>query len=55
MHVDPEFYPLLELLANELDCHIDEVPAQMHIPQAECNNQTLKEHICCMYAAMPYN
>ena len=38
MRVDPEFYPLLEPLADELDCHIDKVPAQTHIPQAEWNN-----------------
>ena len=35
MKVDPEFYPLLELLADELNCCIDECPAQAHVPQAK--------------------
>ena len=55
LRVDPEFYPLLAPLADELNCHIDQIPAQAHVPQAERNNRTLKERIRCMYAAMPYN
>ena len=45
LRVDPEFYPLLEPLADELDCQIDELPAQAHVPPAEQNNRTLKERI----------
>ena len=43
--VDPEFYPLLEPLADKLDCQIDELPAQAHVPQAERNNCMLKERV----------
>ena len=54
LKVDPEFYPLMEPLADELNCCIDELPAQAHVPQAERNNRTLKERVRCMYAAMPF-
>ena len=55
LRVDPEFYPLLEPLADKLDCQINKLPAQAHVPPAERNNRTLQERIRCVYSAMPFD
>ena len=52
---DHEFKPVLHILKdNGWSFTTTLANAQEHVPEAECNNHVLKEHICTIYHGIPY-
>ena len=52
---DPEFLKLVDDMHDMYDIDLEDSMAQAHVPQAERNNHTLKEHICALYHTIPFN
>ena len=50
-----EFKPVLQVLEDDGWSFMTNLAnAQEHVPEAECNNCVLKEHICITYHVIPY-
>ena len=50
-----EFKPVLHVLQDSGWCFMTNLAnTQEHVPEAECNNCVLKEHICTTYHGIPY-
>ena len=50
-----EFKPVLHILQDSGWSFMTNLAnAQEHVPEAECNNHILKEHICATYHGIPY-
>ena len=53
--VDCKFKPVLQVLQdNGWSFMTNLANAQEHVPEAECKNHILKEHICSTYQGIPY-
>ena len=55
IRADPEFLKLVDDMRDMYDINLEDLMAQAHMPQAKCNNGTLKEHIRTLYHAIPFN
>ena len=55
MCADNEFKPVLQVLQDDGWSSMTNLAnAQEHVPEAECNNHILKEHIHATYHGIPY-
>ena len=51
---DNEFKPLFKDLEDELGIELNCPSAQEHVPEAECNNHTIKERYCSHKQRLPF-
>ena len=42
-------------VADELNVRMNYASAGEHVPKAEQNNQTIKDHVCTTYHQLPYS
>jgi predicted RNA-binding protein len=54
LHCDGEFRGMMEQVEDNLDVKMNFTNAQDHVPEAERNNQTIKERIRAAYHRLPY-
>jgi hypothetical protein len=54
LHCDGEFRGMMEQIEDDLDVKMNFTNAQDHVPEAEQNNQTIKERIRAAYHRLPY-
>jgi hypothetical protein len=54
LHCDGEFRGMMEQVEDDLDVKMNFTNAQDHVPEAERNNQTIKERIRAAYHRLPY-
>jgi hypothetical protein len=54
IYCDRAFRPLLEPIEDELDCRLNYVSRDEHVPEAERNNRTIKERTRAVYHHLPY-
>jgi hypothetical protein len=52
---DNEFHPLMDPLALEVRIQVNYASPQEHVPEAEHNNQVIKEWIRATYHCLPYD
>jgi hypothetical protein len=52
---DNEFCPLMDPLALKFRIQMNYASLQEHVPEAEHNNQVIKEQICATYHCLPYD
>ncbi len=52
---DNEFCPLMDPLANEFQVKMNYANPQEHVPEAECNNQVIKERVRATYHCLPFS
>jgi hypothetical protein len=54
IHCDGEFRRMMERVNDDLDVNMNFTNAQDHVPEAQRNNQTIKERIRAAYHRLPY-
>jgi hypothetical protein len=54
IHCDGEFHSMMEKVEDDLYVDMNFTNAQDHVPEAEWNNQTIKERIRAAYHRLPY-
>jgi hypothetical protein len=54
IHCDGEYRGIMEKVGNDLDVNMNLTNAQDHVPEAEWNNQMIKEWIWATYYCLPY-
>jgi hypothetical protein len=54
IHCDGEFRGMMEKVKDDLDVDMNFANAQDHVPEAERNNQKIKERIRAAYHRLPY-
>jgi predicted RNA-binding protein len=54
IHCDGEFRSMMERVNDNLDVKMNFTNAQDHVPEAERNNQTIKERIRAAHHRLPY-
>jgi hypothetical protein len=54
LHCDGEFCSMMEQVEDDLDVKMNLTNAQDHVPEAERNNQTIKERIRAAYHRLPH-
>ena len=55
IRADPEFLKLVDDMPDMHDINLEDLMVQAHVPQAKCNNCTLKERICTLFHAIRFN
>ncbi len=55
IHSDNKFKPLIEPLSQEFGVAMNYANPQEHVPEAECNNQVIKEQVRAAYHRLPYS
>ena len=50
---NPEFEGMMKPVADDLDVIMDYVPTKAHVPEAEQNNQTIKERVRAAHHHLP--
>jgi hypothetical protein len=54
IHCDGELHVMMEKVKEDLDVDMNFTNAQDHVPEAEWNNQTIKERIRAAHYCLPY-
>jgi hypothetical protein len=49
-----KFHPLKDAILKHYDIVTNFANPQEHVPEAECNNQIIKEQICASYHQLPF-